>query len=59
LAMSNHIDLWHGKALLSVALMVAELKAPPWQFKGQIAILRTLLWADKNNLRRLNQNLAV
>ena len=27
--------------------MVAELKVPPWQFKGQIAILRTLRWVAK------------
>ena len=29
--------------------MVAELKVPPWQFKGQIAILRYLQWPAKSD----------
>jgi hypothetical protein len=29
--------------------MVAELKVPPWQFKGQIAILRNLQWLAKSD----------
>jgi cobaltochelatase CobS len=29
--------------------MVAELKVPPWQFKGQIAILRNLQWPAKSD----------